>query len=77
MFLHLSFTNGSNPFVMYGKDDITKDDCLKELESWKDEYNVVSISEDHGGIFAILEERTGNGENIESFTGLQNISKKS
>ena len=61
MFLHLSFTNGSNPFIMYGKGNITKEDCLKELEVWKQNYNVLDITEEHGGIFAVLSERKRYG----------------
>ena len=35
-YIHLSFSDGSNPFVFYGNPP----ECMKELERWKKRYHV-------------------------------------
>lgn len=35
-YIHLSFSDGSNPFVFYGN----RSECMKELERWKKHYCV-------------------------------------
>lgn len=59
MFLHLTFTNGNNPFVFYGPKpgDTIKADCMKELQRWKRQYDVIDLEEKDGGLYARLQER--------------------
>ena len=37
MYLHIEFTNGSNPYLKYG----TEDELLKEIKKWEKEWNLV------------------------------------
>lgn len=46
MFLHITFTDGSNPWVRF---DISKEDVLKDLRSWKRHYVVVDKYKTIGG----------------------------
>lgn len=68
MFLHLTFTNGSNPFVFYGPKtgDTTKADCMKELQRWKRRYDVIDQSEKDGGLYVLLQEKRTTGRTAEN-----------
>lgn len=59
MYLHLEFTNGSNPFIFYGQHPgkTTRDDCIKQLQKWRARFDVIELKEDSGGLFALLQER--------------------
>lgn len=55
MFLHLTFTDGSNPFIFPG--DTTRAECMKELQRWEKRYEVIDLVEKSGGLYALLQER--------------------
>lgn len=59
MFLHLTFTDGSNPFIFYGQKpgDTTRAECMKELQRWEKRYEVIDLAEKSGGLYALLQER--------------------
>lgn len=54
MFLHLEFSNGSNPYVFYG----TIDQVNEDLDLWKRFWNVRIIKTlDDGSMFGVAEEK--------------------
>ena len=59
MFLHLEFTDHSNPFVWYGPqpEQTTRVDCLQQLQTWRKRFDVVKFTEESGGLFVLLQER--------------------
>ena len=50
MYLHLEFTNGSNPFIFYGQHpgETTRADCLAQLQKWRARFDVIELKEDSG-----------------------------
>lgn len=59
MFLHIDFTNGSNPYVYYGN----KDKIKLEIRKWKQNYELNNIKTDMHGIYAEAKEKTNEENN--------------
>lgn len=59
MYLHLEFTDGSNPHLYRGPHpaETTYADCMRKLSRWQINFNAVSLHHSHGGIYATLERR--------------------
>ena len=51
-YLHLSFTDGSNPYVKYVD---TIEEVDEEIAKWEKEYKVTVVKEDGSKIFATAE----------------------
>lgn len=64
MYLHIEFKDGSNPYLFRGEHpgQTTKADCLRELDRWKRNYDVIRMNEEAGGIYVILRQRGGTDE---------------
>lgn len=57
MYLHLEFMGGSNPFVQYLPEGSSAADCEKQQGTWRKRFDVLSLEESHGGLYATLRER--------------------
>ena len=55
MFLHIEFTNGSNPYYLYGPGETLE----KDLKRWEKNYNTISRKDTPDGIMTTLEEKKG------------------
>lgn len=64
MYLHIEFEDGSNPYLFRGEHpgQTTKADCLRELDRWKQNYDVIRMKEEAGGIYVTLRQRGGADE---------------
>lgn len=51
-FLHLSFSDGSNPFFYRG----TKADMSKEIKKWEKNFTITVVKQDANGIFCEAQE---------------------
>ena len=67
MFLHINFTNGSNPYVYYGN----KDKIKLEIRKWKQVYELSNIKTDMNGIYVEAKEKTNEEDN--SINRMDNI----
>lgn len=59
MFLHINFTNGSNPYVYYGN----KDKIKLEIRKWKQNYELSNIKTDTHGIYVEAKEKANEKDN--------------
>ena len=59
MFLHIDFTNGSNPYVYYGN----KDKIKLEIRKWKQNYELSNIRTDTHGIYVEAKEKANEEDN--------------
>lgn len=59
MFLHINFSNGSNPYVCYGD----KNKIKLEIRKWKRVYELRNIKTDMDGIFVEAKEKTNEENN--------------
>lgn len=59
MYLHIEFTNHSNPYIFFGPHpaSTTKGDCMEELKKWEKHFETLSMTETHGGIYVKMRER--------------------
>lgn len=59
MFLHINFSNGSNPYVCYGD----KDKIKLEIRKWKQVYELSNIRTDMHGIYVEAKEKINEEDN--------------
>ena len=59
MFLHIDFSNGSNPYVCYGD----KDKIKLEIRKWKQVYELSNIKTDMHGIYVEAKEKANEENN--------------
>lgn len=59
MFLHINFSNGSNPYVCYGD----KDKIKLEIRRWKQNYELSNIKTDMHGIYVEAKEKANEENN--------------
>lgn len=59
MFLHIDFSNGSNPYVCYGD----KDKIKLEIRKWKQVYELSNIKTDMHGIYVEAKEKANEKDN--------------
>lgn len=59
MFLHIDFSNGSNPYVCYGD----KNKIKLEIRKWKQVYELSNIKTDMHGIYVEAKEKTNEEDN--------------
>lgn len=59
MFLHINFSNGSNPYVYYGN----KDKIKLEIRKWKQNYELSNIRTDTHGIYVEAKEKVDEEDN--------------
>lgn len=59
MFLHINFSNGSNPYVCYGD----KDKIKLEIRKWKQVYELSNIKTDMNGIYVEAKEKANEEDN--------------
>lgn len=59
MFLHINFSNGSNPYVYYGN----KDKIKLEIRKWKQNYELSNIKTDMRGIYVEAKEKASEEDN--------------
>lgn len=59
MFLHINFSNGSNPYVCYGD----KDKIKLEIRKWKQVYELSNIKTDMHGIYVEAKEKINEEDN--------------
>lgn len=56
MFIHITFTNGSNPFLKYCKNE---EEIRKEIKRWQKNYSLkkITVVEKSGGYFFKADEK--------------------
>lgn len=54
MYLHITFENGSNPYIKYGNED----EIQKEAKRWDRNYRTETVKQDASGIQLYAKERT-------------------
>ena len=65
MFLHITFSDGSNPYLMYG----TITDVNKEIKKWKHNYTLAWRRDYSCGIFVELKPRVAMPTDLFSVGG--------